>query len=46
MRLRLAVRGDAATLRRVVSLDKRLVPQAPAEGSTTAAGLLQFRYQP
>lgn len=45
MRFRLAVRGDAATLRRAIALDDRLVP---AESSSAPAldGRLAFRYQP
>jgi uncharacterized protein len=42
MRFRLAVRGDAATLRRAIALDRRLVPTDAA----TAADRLAFRYQP
>jgi hypothetical protein len=42
MRFRLAVRGDAATLRRAIALDRRLVPTDAA----TAADWLAFRYQP
>jgi hypothetical protein len=44
MRFRLAVRGDAATLRRAIALDHRLVPTDTADG--TAADRLAFRYQP
>jgi uncharacterized protein len=43
MRFRLAVRGDAATLRRAIALDRRLVPQDAADGATDR---LAFRYQP
>jgi uncharacterized protein len=43
MRFRLAVRGDAATLRRAIALDRRLVPTDAADG---AADRLAFRYQP
>ncbi len=43
MRFRLAVRGDAATLRRAIALDHRLVPQDAADGATDR---LAFRYQP
>jgi hypothetical protein len=51
LRLRLAVRGDATTLRRAVTLDKRLVPQAAGDPAivTAATGRpasLQLRYQP
>jgi hypothetical protein len=44
MRFRLAVRGDAATLRRAIALDHRLVPTDTADGA--AADRLAFRYQP
>ncbi len=44
MRFRLAVRGDAATLRRAIALDHRLVPTDAADGA--AADRLAFRYQP
>ena len=44
MRFRLAVRGDAATLRRAIALDRRLVPTDAADGA--AADRLAFRYQP
>lgn len=43
MRFRLAVRGDAATLRRAIALDRRLVPTDAADG---AVDRLAFRYQP
>lgn len=43
MRFRLAVRGDAATLRRAIALDQRLLPQDAADGATDR---LAFRYQP
>ena len=46
MRLRLAVRGDAATLRRAMTLDKRLVLQNPPEPGAPRPSSLQFRYQP
>jgi hypothetical protein len=44
MRFRLAIRGDAATLRRAIALGRSLVPQTSSE----AAGddRLTFRYQP
>jgi hypothetical protein len=45
IRLRLAVRGDAATLRRSMTLDKRLVLQPPEPGAPRPSSL-QFRYQP
>lgn len=41
MRLQLAVRGDATTLRRALALDNRLVPSAAAEG--VPAERLQLR---
>jgi uncharacterized protein len=44
MRFRLAVRGDAATLRRAIALDHRLVSTDAADGA--AADRLAFRYQP
>jgi uncharacterized protein len=43
MRFKLAVRGDAATLRRAIALDRRLIPQDTTDG---AADRLTFRYQP
>ena len=46
MRFRLAVRGDAATLRRAIALDHRLVPLDAPDGSTDAGDRLAFRYQP
>jgi hypothetical protein len=46
MRFRLAVRGDAATLRRAIALDHRLVPLDAADGSSGAGDRLAFRYQP
>jgi hypothetical protein len=45
LRFRLAVRGDAATLKRAIALDRRLLPM----GDSTEAGApdrLAFRYQP
>jgi hypothetical protein len=45
MRFRLAVRGDAATLRRAIALDRRLMPTDLADGAA-AADRLAFRYQP
>lgn len=45
MRFRLAVRGDAATLRRAIALDHRLVPIDAADG-TAAGDRLAFRYHP
>ena len=46
MRFRLAVRGDAATLRRAIALDHRLVPIDAPDGSPGAGDRLAFRYQP
>jgi len=46
MRFRLAVRGDAATLRRAIALDRRLVPLHAPDGSPDAGNRLAFRYQP
>jgi hypothetical protein len=46
MRFRLAVRGDAATLRRAIALDHRLVPLDAPDGSPDAGDRLAFRYQP
>lgn len=46
MRFRLAVRGDAATLRRAIALDHRLVPIDAPDGSPDAGDRLAFRYQP
>jgi uncharacterized protein len=46
MRFRLAVRGDAATLRRAIALDHRLVPLDAPDGSPGAGDRLAFRYQP
>jgi hypothetical protein len=42
MRFRLAVRGDATTLRRAIALDNRLVPQSAAGQADD--GRLAFRY--
>jgi hypothetical protein len=39
------VRGDAATLRRAIALDRRLMPTDLADGAA-AADRLAFRYQP
>jgi hypothetical protein len=44
MRFRLAVRGDAATLRRAIALDSRLVSQDDV--AAPAGGRLTFRYRP
>lgn len=46
LRFRLAVRGDAATLRRALALDGKLVPLAQPADDPAAVGRLQFRYQP
>jgi hypothetical protein len=46
MRFRLAVRGDAGTLRRAIALDRRLVPLDAQDGSAGAGDRLAFRYQP
>jgi hypothetical protein len=47
MRFRLAVRGDAATLRRAIALDRRLVPTESSVGEPgSGADRLAFRYQP
>jgi hypothetical protein len=45
MRFRLAVRGDAATLRRAIALDNRLVP-TDSSGQPVLEDRLAFRYQP
>lgn len=44
MRFKLAVRGDAATLRRAIALDSRLVSQD--EGAAPMGERLSFRYRP
>ncbi|MFC4314874.1 DUF2066 domain-containing protein [Steroidobacter flavus] len=44
MRFKLAVRGDAATLRRAIALDSRLVSQD--EGAAPTGERLSFRYRP
>lgn len=44
MRFKLAVRGDAATLRRAIALDSRLVSQD--DGAAPAGERLSFRYRP
>jgi uncharacterized protein len=48
LRFRLAVRGDAATLRRAIALDNRLVPVGTADANPAVAGAdpLAFRYRP
>jgi hypothetical protein len=45
MKFRLAVRGDATTLRRALALDGKFVPVGQAEGMPPA-DRLQFKYQP
>jgi hypothetical protein len=44
MRFKLAVRGDASTLRRAIALDSRLVSQD--DGLAPSGGRLSFRYRP
>jgi len=44
MRFKLAVRGDAATLRRAIALDSRLVAQD--DGVAPSGARLSFRYRP
>lgn len=44
MRFKLAVRGDAATLRRAIALDSRLVSQD--DGAVPTGERLSFRYRP
>lgn len=44
MRFKLAVRGDAATLRRAIALDSRLVAQD--DGAAPGGERLSFRYRP
>ena len=48
MKFRLAVRGDAETLRRALALDGKLVPSSQSSTADTAqpAERLRFRYQP
>jgi uncharacterized protein len=47
LRFRLAVRGDAETLRRAIALDSRLVPTTSGvSGAPEAGERLAFRYQP
>lgn len=45
MRFKLAVRGDAATLRRAIALDSKLAPQGDAS-MQPAGERLAFRYRP
>ncbi|HEY6643462.1 DUF2066 domain-containing protein [Povalibacter sp.] len=46
LKFRLAVRGDATTLRRALALDGRLVPTATSDALPQSAEGLRFRYQP
>lgn len=46
LRFRLAVRGDATTLQRSISLDNRLVPTQGSGALGAPEQLLSFRYQP
>ncbi|WP_324314321.1 DUF2066 domain-containing protein [Povalibacter sp.] len=46
LRFRVAVRGDAATLRRALALDGRLVPATALDTQPQSAEGLRFRYQP
>lgn len=46
LRFRLAVRGDATTLQRSISLDNRLVPVQGTGALGAAEQQLSFRYQP
>jgi uncharacterized protein len=47
LRFRVAVRGDAATLKRAIALDRRLVPVDGDAGAEAAApNRLSFRFQP
>lgn len=45
LRFKLAIRGDATTLRRALALDGKLVAVAPADAAAPV-DRLQFRYQP
>ncbi|MBB6091420.1 hypothetical protein HNQ60_000266 [Povalibacter uvarum] len=45
LRFKLAIRGDATTLRRALALDGKLVPLAPADAAAPV-DRLQFQYQP
>ena len=45
MRFKLAVRGDATTLRRAIALDSRLISQDDLSAAP-AADRLSFRYRP
>jgi uncharacterized protein len=44
LRLRLAVRGDAETLRRAIALDNRLLPQPQTDSADEALERLAFRF--
>jgi hypothetical protein len=46
MHFKLAVRGDAAHLKRALALDNKLVPLGSSGDSVSATERLQFRYQP
>jgi hypothetical protein len=46
LRFRLAVRGDATTLRRAIALDSRLVPLTEPGPASSSEAPLSFRYQP
>lgn len=47
LRFRLAVRGDAGTLKRAIALERRLVPLEQGDGpGAGASDRLSFRYQP
>jgi len=46
MHFRVAVRGDAATLRRAIALDDKLVPRSGPGASSDSATNLAFRYRP
>jgi hypothetical protein len=46
LRFRVAVRGDAAMLKRAIALDRRLVPQTGETTEPAAPDRLSFRYQP
>jgi hypothetical protein len=46
LRFRLAVRGDAATLKRAIALDNRLVPLTGSDLASSGEEHLSFRYQP
>jgi len=46
LHFRLAVRGDAAQLKRALALDNKLVPSTSSGDPVSATERLQFRYQP